>query len=104
MITTNLLSIIINAMDVPDPFTAIFATFGIFIVVVVVGAILIFGGTIVVFLLIFKAVMKGNKESTDTFDKQYADASKENKCEFCGKKMKYDDTECSNCGAQVWTE
>ena len=45
--------------------------------------------------------MKRNRESQDTFEQQYAEASKEIFCEFCGKKMKHGDVECSNCGAAV---
>ncbi|MHA1462479.1 MAG: hypothetical protein ACTSQ0_05365 [Candidatus Heimdallarchaeota archaeon] len=106
MITTNLLSIIVNALDVPDAFSGIFATFWVFLIVTVVVALLITVVTIVVFVLIIRAVIKRNKASEDTFEQNYAEASKETepiKCEFCGKTMKHGTEECPNCGAQVWT-
>ncbi|MHA1555743.1 MAG: hypothetical protein ACTSPM_02305, partial [Candidatus Heimdallarchaeota archaeon] len=68
MITTNLLSIIVNALDVPDAFSGIFTTFWVFLIVIVVVALLITVVTIVVFVLIIRAVIKRNKASEDTFE------------------------------------
>lgn len=98
---TNLQSIDVNALDVPDAFSGIFASFWVFLVITIVVSLLIMVGMIVAFVFIFRAIMKRNKESQDTFEQQYAEASKEIFCEFCGKKMKHGDVECSNCGAAV---
>ena len=97
----NLQSIIVNALDVPDAFSGIFASFWVFLIITIVVSLLIMVGMIIAIVFIFRTIMKRNKESQDTFEKQYAEASKEIFCEFCGRKMKYGDVECSNCGAAI---
>ncbi len=107
MITTNLLSIIVNALEVPDAFSGIFNTFWIFFIVIFGITLLIIVGSTIGFIFFVRFIIRRNKESEDTFDEKYAKASKETapiKCEFCGKKMKHGLDECPNCGAQVWTD
>lgn len=107
MITTNLLSIIVNALEVPEPFAGIFTAFWVFFIVAFLVVLLVIAGTIIGFVFLFRAILKRSKESEDTFEQKYAEANKETapiKCEFCGRKMKHSEDECPNCGAQVWTD
>ena len=101
MSLANSMSLINIAAVVPEPFTGIFTSFWVFLIIAIVISLVIFVGMILLMVFLFRKMMKGKQESDELFEQQYAEASKEIHCEFCGRKVPQGAIECPNCGAEV---